>query len=127
LNAPSFISAFHSGVFAHLLEDVDVVRNLVRRRARRRETAAQHQAFDIDPLRLAGRNLAPGHTIRDLLGLLQLLVIENAKRAQRTVLPLGHSFDRIVDRGIDDPVDQRQRNFATALAANVGIAKPDGR
>ena len=87
----------------------------------------QHQVFDIDPLRLAGRNLAPGHTIRDLLGLLQLLVIENAKRAQRTVLPLGHSFDRIVDRGIDDPVDQRQRNFATALAANVGIAKPDGR
>lgn len=67
----------------------------------------QHQVFDIDPLRLAGRNLAPGHTIRDLLGLLQLLVIENAKRAQRTVLPLGHSFDRIVDRGIDDLVDQR--------------------
>jgi hypothetical protein len=32
---------------------------------------------------------------------------------------LGHSFYRIVDRGIDDLVDQRQRNFATALVGNV--------
>jgi len=34
--------------------------NLIRRRARRREDAAQHQVLDVDPLRLAGRNLAPG-------------------------------------------------------------------
>src|SRR6185436_21018206 len=51
---------------ADLLKQLDVVFDLVLGRPWRHEDAAQHQIFDVESLRLAGRNVLPALAVGDL-------------------------------------------------------------
>src|SRR6187401_767305 len=47
------------GRFAHFLEQVNIVGDLIFRYARRHEVTAQHEILDVKALRLAGWNIIP--------------------------------------------------------------------
>src|SRR5258705_8456320 len=67
---------------ADLLEQLDVIFDLVLGRPWRHEDAAQHQIFDVETLRLAGRDVFPGLAVHDLLVVGHRLRVEHAERTQ---------------------------------------------
>src|SRR6476469_5678607 len=108
------------GSLAHLFEQVDVVVNLVLGSTRHRENTAQHQVLDVETLRLARRNFAPGHIVGDLVGVRESLAVEHAKRPYRITPPLRHRLDRIVDGRVDVFANQLDRDLAAAAEWNIG-------
>src|SRR6185437_10243405 len=53
--------------FAHLLEQVNIKIHLLVGHARRHEKSAQHQIFDVETGRFAGRDAVPGQIAGDLV------------------------------------------------------------
>jgi hypothetical protein len=105
LKAPSFISFFI---------------HLVLGDAGRHEDAAQHQVLHVEALRLAGRDVAPGHAGRHLVGVGERLAVEHAERAHLVAAPLRDGLDRVVDGGVDMVADQLHRHLAAAAERDIG-------
>src|ERR1041385_6060445 len=81
--------------FAHLLEQVNIVRDRLFAYTWRHEEATQHQIFNIQPLRLAGRDVVPRHVARDLVLVVELLAVEHAEWPQLAGAPVRHRLDRV--------------------------------
>ena len=75
---------------ADLLEEIDVVLDLVLGGLGRHEDAAQHQVFDVETFRLAGRNVLPALAVRDRLVIGHWL----GRRTRRAAAACRHAIAR---------------------------------
>jgi hypothetical protein len=104
----------------HLREEIEVVLGLIGRHARRHEDAAQHHVLRRNAGRRTRRQVAPGLRGGDLVLVGQLVLVEDAQRAQLAGAPVRLGLDRVVHRRIDVLADQLHGHVAAALERHVG-------